>query len=64
MNKIESMARIILQNNNSPMAKNVLKMIDNKDYTGLEEFARNACKSKGIDPDEKYKELKDSFGLK
>ena len=43
---------------NNPMAQNIAKMIGNNDVKGLEEFARNAAKSKNIDIDSMLSQIK------
>lgn len=53
----------MLSNNTSPMAQNVLKMARDGDTKGIEQFARNIAKEKGIDFDESIKSIKDSLGM-
>lgn len=40
--------------NNNPMMNNLLSMAKKGDNKGLEEFARNMCKEKGIDFNKEY----------
>lgn len=76
MNKLQQMGNLIrtmknpqqamiqmLMNNNNPMAKNVLKMVQNGDYEGVETFARNVCKEKGKDFDTEISKFRDEIGL-
>lgn len=48
---------------NNPAAKNVLDMAQKGDIKGIENFARNVTKSRGIDFDTAFKEFRDKFGL-
>lgn len=41
---------------NNVMSNNLSNMIVNKDYNGLENFARNMAKEKGVDADKMYNE--------
>lgn len=49
--------------NNNPMMNNVIDMAQNNDVKGLEEFARNIGKEKGINVDEYYKQAMQMFGM-
>ena len=51
----------MLANNTNPMAQNVLKMVQNGDTKGVEEFARNICKERGIDFDKEFSSFADNF---
>ena len=53
----------MLMNNSNPMAKNILKMVENKDYNGIENFARNVCKEQGKDFDKEITDFKNKIGL-
>lgn len=53
----------MLNNNTNPMAQNVLKMAQNGDTKGIENFARNICKEKGIDFDKEFNNFKNNLGL-
>lgn len=48
---------------NNPAAKNVLDMAQKGDIKGIENFARNVTKSRGVDFDAAFKEFRDKFGL-
>ena len=48
---------------NNPMMNNVIGMAQNNDIKGLEEFARNIAKEKGIDVDEYYSQALQMFGM-
>lgn len=50
----------IMQN---PMAKNALDMWQRGDEKGLEELARNMCKTNNINPDDALKKVKSMFGM-
>lgn len=51
----------MIQQNGNPMLSNVISMINNHDSQGIETFARNLCKSKGIDADELMKNVQSQF---
>lgn len=55
----EQMAMSMLQQNskNNPMLQNVLQMAQGKNSAGIEQFARNLCKSKGIDADAMFNQI-------
>lgn len=42
---------------NNPMIENVLNMMSAGNEKGVEAFARNMCKEKGIDPEELYRNV-------
>lgn len=46
---------------NNPMGQNVMTMFQNQDVTGLENFARNLCKEKGIDPNTAFSTVSSLF---
>lgn len=43
-----------MMGNDNPMVNNLLKMAKNGDKKGVENFARNMCKEKGIDFDKEF----------
>ena len=49
--------------NNNPMMNNVIGMAQKNDVKGLEEFARNLAKEKGVNIDDYYKQAMDMFGM-
>lgn len=51
------------QAGNNPMMKNVLEMVQRGDARGIESFARNMAREKGIDADKAIAELKKQFGM-
>lgn len=53
----------MLSNNSNPMAQNVLKMAQNGDSKGIEQFARNVCKEQGKDFDKEFSNFKNNLGL-
>lgn len=53
----------MLGNNTNPMAQNVLKMAQNGDKKGIEDFARNVCQQKGVDFDKAFSEFKSQIGM-
>ena len=52
------------QAGNNPVLGNALDMAQKGDSKGLEELARNLCKTNGVDADEAIKQLKSQFGIK
>ena len=51
----------VMQN---PVARNTIEMMQKGDRQGTEQIARNLLKTKGIDPDEFYKQVQSQFGIK
>lgn len=49
---------------NNPMMQNLLNLAQNGNSAGIEEFARNMCKSKGIDYDQEFNKFKQQMGIK
>lgn len=49
------------QSQGNPMMQNVLNMMQNGNYSGVEQIARNLCNEKGINPDEMMKQIKNQF---
>lgn len=47
---------------NNPIAQNVMNMAQNNDANGLENFARNLGREKGIDVDQAYNQIAQLFG--
>lgn len=60
MNPKEIVMRAI-GNSNNPMLNNLVKMAQNNDYKGLEQFARNMFKEQGRNFDEELKHVKEYF---
>lgn len=51
----------MLKWNNNPMAQNIISMMNNNDSKGIEQLARNLCRSKGIDPDQMMNDIQNRF---
>lgn len=49
------------KNNNNPMLNNLVNMANKGDNKGVQDFARNMFKEKGIDIDKDLVELKELF---
>lgn len=49
--------------NSNPMMNNVINMAQNNDVGGLEQFARNLAKEKGVNIDEYYNQACQMFGM-
>ena len=52
-----------LQQQNNPMANNLLQMAQNGNTSGIEQIARNICAQKGLDFDKEFTNLKNNLGL-
>lgn len=50
----QEVASQLLMNNTNPIFGNLIKMAQNGDTKGVEEFARNVFKERGRDFDEEY----------
>ena len=48
-------------NINNPILNNVITMAQKGDTKGVENFARNICKQKGLDFDNEFNKFKDSL---
>jgi len=48
-------------NINNPILSNVISMAQNGDSKGVENFARNICKQKGLDFDKEFSKFKDTL---
>jgi len=48
-------------NINNPILNNVISMAQNGDTKGVETFARNICKQRGLDFDTEFNKFKNTF---
>ena len=48
-------------NINNPILNNVISMAKNGDTKGVENFARNICKQRGLDFDTEFNKFKDTL---
>ena len=46
---------------NNPILNNVMNMAQTGDTKGVETFARNICKQRGLDFDEEFNKFKNNF---
>lgn len=53
-----------LQQQNNPMANNLLQMAQNGNISGIEQIARNMCTQKGLDFDKEFSSFKQQLGIK
>ena len=53
-----------LQQQNNPMANNLIKLAQNGDISGIEQIARNMCSQKGLDFDKEFNSFKQQLGIK
>lgn len=53
-----------LQQQNNPMANNLLQMAQNGNIGGIEQIARNICTQKGLDFDKEFNSFKQQLGIK
>lgn len=51
----------MMGNNNNPMINNLMNMAKKGDNKGIENFARNICKEKGMDFDKEFKDFMKNF---
>ncbi len=57
----KSIAMNILKNSSNPICSNLLQMAEKGDTKGIEQFAKNVCKEKGIDFDKQFNEFMSNF---
>lgn len=57
----KDMAMKMLENNSNPVFTNLIDMANKGDTKGVEEFARNIMKEKGMDYDTEFNKFKDNF---
>lgn len=53
-----------LQQQNNPMANNLLQMAQNGNTSGIEQITRNICAQKGLDFDKEFNSFKQQLGIK
>ena len=51
------------QAGDNPIGQNLLKMAQNNDGRGIEQFARNLCAQRGLDFDKEFAAFKRQLGL-
>lgn len=51
------------QAGDNPVSQNLLKMAQNNDGKGIEQFARNLCQQRGLDFDKEFAAFKQQLGL-
>lgn len=51
------------QAGNTPVGQNLLRMAQNNDGKGIEQFARNLCAQRGLDFDKEFTAFKQKIGL-
>lgn len=57
----KDMAMKMIENNSNPVFANLIYMANRGDTKGVEEFARNIMKEKGMDYDTEFNKFKDNF---
>lgn len=57
----KDMAMKMLSQNNNPIFKNLMQMMEKGDDKGIEQFARNYMKSQGKDFDQEFNNFKNMF---
>lgn len=60
-NNPQEMVMKILQQNANPMLNNLIKMAQEGDSKGIENFARNVCKERGKDFDKEFTQFMSRF---
>lgn len=48
---------------NNPTLQNAMDMVGKGDMQGVEQLARQVCKTKGIDADAEFEKFKKQFGM-
>lgn len=48
---------------NTPLGKQLMQILDSKDYDAGEKLGQNICNTYGVDPEEAYNQGKTFFGL-
>lgn len=61
MNNVKQMVMSMIKNNCNPVMKNLIEMAEKGDTKGVENFARNMCKEKGIDFDKEFAQFQQNF---
>ena len=57
----KDMVMKMLKNNTNPIFANLTQMMEKGDDKGIEQFAKNVCKVKGIDFDKQFNEFMSNF---
>lgn len=57
----KDMAMKMIENNSNPVFTNLIDMANKGDTKGVEDFARNIMKEKGMDYDTEFNKFKDNF---
>ena len=57
----QDLLKVMTANNHNPMIENVVKMANNGDSKGVEDFARNMFKEQGRDFDKEFGEFMKNF---
>ena len=60
-NSTQELAKTMLSKNTNPLLQNIVTMANNGDTKGVENFARNMCKERGIDFDKEFSEFMKNF---
>ena len=60
----QQLIMLFLQQQNNPMANNLLQMAQNGNTSGIEQIARNICAQKGLDFDKEFNSFKQQLGIK
>lgn len=61
MNNPMEIIKMFMQKNNNPMMNNLIQMAQRGDTKGVENFARNLCKEKGLDFDKEFTAFMSQF---
>ena len=64
-NNPEQFVMMMLQNGskNNPVFANILQLVQNKDYQGVENVVKNLAKQKGIDFDKEFNNFRQTLGF-
>lgn len=61
MNVKQFVLNSLMKNNTNPMFSQLIQMANNGDSKGVENFARNLLKERGMDFDEEFAKFRNNF---
>lgn len=66
INPMQMVQKLISNNQfmQNPMARNIMNMAQQGDFSGIEQFGRNMAKERGIDFDNAFEQFKRQFPMK
>lgn len=64
MNQQAMINMLLNKAGNNPIVTNVIGMFQRGDSRGVEDFVRNVCQTKGVNPDDALKNAQHMFGMR